>query len=84
MGGVHGEPATTAADVRFGTKGHTRDHSSQTTPSTADGPGVNGRATRMYLVAGALAVCCYVLVPGVAGNRWLFEAVGLSAELVER
>ena len=37
-----------------------------------------GRASRAYLVAGALAVACYLLVPAVAGSTWLFELVGLS------
>jgi PAS domain S-box-containing protein len=32
----------------------------------------------MYLVAGAVVACCYFVVPPVAGNRWLFEVVGLS------
>ncbi len=32
-----------------------------------------------YLLAGGLAVGCYLLVPPLAGNKWLFELVGLSA-----
>jgi len=40
---------------------------------------VDVRASRAYLVAGTLAVCCYLVVPGLAGQTWIFEAVSLSA-----
>jgi len=40
---------------------------------------VTGRAVRLYLIAGAVAVCCYLVVPPFAGRSWLFEGVGLSA-----
>ena len=35
--------------------------------------------SRAYLLAGTVAIGCYVVAPGVAGSAWLFELVGLSA-----
>lgn len=72
------DPVPFRADVRFGTNGHSVRGAAQAGHLEADHRGVNGRASRMYLVAGALAACCYLLVPPFAGNRWLFEALGLS------
>ena len=39
----------------------------------------SARWSHAYLLAGVLAIGCYVLAPGVAGSAWLFELVGLSA-----
>ena len=69
----------TATDVRFGTIGHTEAGSAQLGHSAADGSSVNGRVSRLYLLAGAAAVCCYLVVPPFANSTWLFQLVGLSA-----
>ncbi|WP_457110186.1 PAS domain-containing sensor histidine kinase [Marmoricola sp. URHA0025 HA25] len=39
----------------------------------------DGRASRAYLLGGAVALVCYLFVPPLAGSNWLFELVGLSA-----
>lgn len=39
----------------------------------------DARLSRRYLLVGAFAVCCYLVVPGLAGNTWLFELVAASA-----
>lgn len=39
----------------------------------------NDRISRLYLIAGAVAVICYLRVPGLAGNTVLFELVGASS-----
>ena len=75
---AHDDPAN-VRNVRFGTNGHTVHGSTQTGRAAADHALVNPRTSQAYLASGALAVCCYLVVPGLAGSKWLFEAVGLSA-----
>lgn len=43
------------------------------------GSSASGRASRLYLLAGAGAVGSYLVLPPVVGSTWLFELVGLSA-----
>ena len=42
------------------------------------GRGADGRVSRLYLIAGGLAIVCYLVAPVLAGNAWLFKLVGLS------
>ena len=37
------------------------------------------RASRIYLLAGSIAIGCYLVLPPFADSTWLFELVGLSA-----
>lgn len=73
------DPLTDAPNVRFGTLRHTSLRSTQLDRTGADWLNVNGRMSRLYLIAGALAVLCYLVVPGLAGNTLLFELVSASA-----
>src|ERR1700740_3151836 len=76
-----GERTSIEPNVRFGTIGHIWERLAQNGQQVADVRVVTGRAARLYLIAGAVAVCCYLVLPGVAGTRWLFEAAGASATL---
>jgi PAS domain S-box-containing protein len=40
------------------------------------------RASWTYLLAGGVAVACYLVVPPLVGETWLFELVGLSTAVV--
>jgi PAS domain S-box-containing protein len=40
---------------------------------------VRSGVSRIYLIAGGIAVGCYLVLPPVANSTWLFELVGLSA-----
>jgi len=73
------DPATPATDVRFGTFGYPSPGSAQVEPVGADTRTVTRRASRLYLLAGAIAVSCYLVLPGLAGRSWLVSLVGLSA-----
>lgn len=35
--------------------------------------------SRLYLLAGAIAVSCYLVLPGLAGRSWIVTLVGLAA-----
>ncbi len=48
-------------------------------PTTGAGGGRGGRASRVYLLGGGIALVCYLLFPAVAGGRWTFELFGSSA-----
>ncbi|MEO7943880.1 MAG: PAS domain S-box protein, partial [Marmoricola sp.] len=48
-------------------------------PTPGAGRGRSGRASRVYLLGGGIVLVCYLLFPTVAGSRWTFELVGLSA-----
>ncbi len=37
-----------------------------------------GRASRLYLLVGGIVLGCYLVVPPLAGNRWVVVLVGLS------
>jgi PAS domain S-box-containing protein len=41
--------------------------------------GVSRRVSQAYLLAGVIALGCYLAVPPLIGASWLFELVGLSA-----
>jgi len=71
----------TTSDVRFGTFGHTEDNTAQPGTSAADQSTVSGRASRLYLIAGTVAVFCFLVVPPFVDNTIFFVLVGLSATL---
>lgn len=73
------DPATPTTDVRFGTFGYPSSRSAQLEPIGVDSRTVTGRTSRWYLVAGALAVFCFLVVPPVAGGSWLVALTGASA-----
>ncbi|WP_310530305.1 ATP-binding protein [Nocardioides sp.] len=39
---------------------------------------LSGRPSLIYLIAGSIAIVCYLVVPPLAGSAWLFKLVGLS------
>jgi PAS domain S-box-containing protein len=50
-----------------------------TPPAGRIGNAGSPRASRNYLLAGGVAVVCYLAVPPLVGAAWLFELMGLSA-----